>query len=216
MKKIFLGLGLASLALLAACGGKKDDNKDDNKEERTKVQAKTDDTDLTKYTETTGDAIYSSVNKTKKYNYTSIDASFILKIDGRSSSLIGTMAFEYSSLTNKWGIDLLATTSGFASQEDNVKSYTFGNFDGLYYTYNQLTSFFTVDGYETVNWYTKNDGGYRVVALDNEDYSAVSAVFEWDKDGYMKFANLLADITTEENIKQEKANSVSYTFSNKE
>ena len=212
MKKIFLGLGLASLTLLAACGGKKDDKK----EERTKVQAKTDDTDLTKYTATTGDAIYSSVNKTKKYNYTSINASFILLIDGRSSSAIGTMAFEYSSLTNKWGIDLIATTSGFVSQEDNVKSYTFGNFDGLYYTYNQLTSLFNVEGYETVNWYTKNDGGYRVVALDNEDYSAVSAVFEWDKDGYMKFANLLADITTEENVKQEKSNSLSYTFSNKE
>ena len=212
MKKIFLGLGLASLTLLAACGGKKDDKK----EERTKVQAKTDDTDLTNYTATTGDAIYASVNKTKKYNYTLINASFILNIDGRASSLIGTMAFEYSSLTNKWGIDLFATSSGFASQEDNVKSYTFGNFDGLYYTYNQLTSLFNVEGYETVNWYTKNGGGYRVVALDNEDYSAVRAVFEWDKDGYMKFANLLADITTEENVKQEKANSLSYTFSSRE
>ena len=208
MKKLFFGLGLASLALLSACGGKKN--------ERTKIAAKTDDTDLTKYTLTTGEEIYSSVNRTKLFNYVKVNCLFYLNIDDQVATNSGILAFGYNSNSTLWEIDASKSTTSFLNQEESVRSYTFDNFDGLYYSYYQLESAFEIEGYETVNWYTKNTGGYRAVAIYNDDYDTLKTVFEWDFNGYIKSAHLESEIITEDNIKSKLANSLSYTFSNKE
>lgn len=205
MKKLFLGLGLVSLALLSACGGKKN--------ERTKIAQKTDDTDLTKYTLTTGEEIYSSVNRTRLFNYVKVNCLFYLNIDDQVTTNSGILAFGYNPNSTLWEIDASKSTTSFLNQEESVRSYTFDNFDGLYYSYYQLESVFEIEGYEIVNWYTKNTGGYRAVAIYNGDYDTLKTVFEWDFNGYIKSAHLESEIITEDNVESKLVNSLSYTFS---
>ncbi len=211
MKKLFLGLGLASLALLAACGGK-DDKKDSTDVVRKKVVAKTDDTDKTSYTATTGAAIYSSLEAKNLYDFVSVDYSIISKYNDETASANGTAAFKYHTTLKSWEYDVAGSTNGALAQKETVASYTFDKFDGLYDEYNQLVSAFDIQEYETVNWYTKNSGGYRVVALSNEDYNSTIMIFEWDKDGYRISSNALTNKYDKANNATEMSVQLNYRY----
>ena len=214
MKKLFLGLGLASLALLAACGGKKDDKKETTTINT--VAAKTDDTDLTKYTATTASAIYSSVKHDKIYTDVAITYYFYFELGEQTDTITGTCAYQYMSAFQSWEFTALGSTSGAIGQKDDVESYNFGKHDGLYYEYNQLNSYLTTQSYETANWYTKNGGGYRLVAIDNNDSMACKMEIEWDQNGYRTACHFINDHYNDENVKGKKDFRLTYSFSSQE
>ena len=208
MKKLFLGFSLLGAVLLASCGGK--DDKDDEKE---KVVAKTDETDLTKYTATTGAAIYSSVNQTKYYDLVSVAFGFSSKTGKQTQSASGTAAYKSTAATALgWMYDgTRSVDAGF--YYNDIASYNSWQFDGLYFEYNSFTLNMTSQGYQTINWYTNNDGGYRLVGLHNEDYTCARIVVEWDNSGYRTTTNFVAEGYNDSDEYSTKEMNLVYSYS---
>lgn len=176
MKKILLGLGILSVAALVSCGSSKDNKK-------AEITQLTDDTDLSAYTLTTGDAIYNSVNQVKIFNTVSVGFKYSVSLDNEKESAAGLYSYYYNRDFQKWTYDLANSQTNASVSRFDIESYNNAIWDGLYYEYTSYSAMMN-SSCTTVNWYTKNSGGYRCVGLINEDDSTTRFTVDWNHYGY--------------------------------
>ena len=224
MKKLLMGLSVASLFLLASCGGNNGGSKTISEstpttsdstpivttvDTRAKLTPVTDDTGAG-FTKTTGLEVFGYVNQTKKDYETLITIFKMVTQEGTSSKVENsTIGFE---MFTDWAFYTLNSSDNASSYKHIVIKYTFDNFNGLYYEYNAFNNAVTAEG-GTINWYTNNNGGYRAVALLNKDYSTGKIVVDWDNDGYRKNANITSEGYTEDGTHFNQIITIAYSYS---